>query len=86
MSDKIDSAKIIGVYTLSNTGSILVHAIEPEEDRVLASINGEDPQWCEIKDEYCETTELVEPGFVLGSFFVPFAEVMKMNGGLHEKC
>ncbi len=86
MSETVDSNKAVGVYPLCNTGSIMVHAIEPEEDRVLASINGENPEWCAIKDEYCETTGQMEPGFVLGSFFVPFAEVMKINGGPHEKC
>ena len=39
------SKKIIGVYPLFNTGSICVHAIDHAEDKVLASVNGENPEW-----------------------------------------
>ena len=35
------SEKVIGVYPLFNTGGICVHAIDYAEDKVLASVNGE---------------------------------------------
>ena len=37
------SEKVIGVYPLFNTGGICVHAIDYAEDKVLASVNGENP-------------------------------------------
>ena len=42
------SKKIIGVYPMFNTGGICVHAIDDAEDKVLASVNGENPEWCEM--------------------------------------
>ena len=74
---------VIGVYPICNTGSVLVHQIEG--DRVLASINGKDPEWCDISEEYSECSEELEPGFTLGSFFVPFVEVMRAYGGVNEE-
>ena len=74
--------KIIGVFPVCNTGGICVHQIEG--DRVLASVNGKDPEWCEIAEKpRCEIggdadeTEM-ESGFMVGSFFVPFSEVMRV--------
>ena len=75
----IDLSKVIGVYGLCNTGAVLVHAIDYPEDKVLASINGENPQWCELT-EACREDEL-ETGFLLGSIFVPICEVMRFYGG-----
>ncbi len=40
----IDLASVIGVYTICNTGAVLVHQIDYSEDRVLASINGQGPK------------------------------------------
>ena len=77
----IDLSTVIGVYPLTNTGSVLVHAIDYGEDKVLASINGRDPEWCSLTEQYMEATEELELGFVLGSFFVPFCEVMRFYGG-----
>ena len=70
---------VIGVYPICNTGSVLVHQVDAE--RVLASINGKDPEWCDITEEYSECEEELEPGFYLGSFFVTLIEVMKVDGG-----
>ena len=78
-SNMIDLSKVIGVYGLCNTGAVLVHAIDYPEDKVLASINGENPQWCELT-EACRKDEL-ETGFFLGSIFVPIYEVMRFYGG-----
>lgn len=45
------SKKIIGVYPMFNTGGICVHAIDDAEDKVLASVNGENPEWCEMAEQ-----------------------------------
>ena len=44
----IDLNTVIGVYSLCNTGAVLVHAIDYAEDKILASINGENPEWCAL--------------------------------------
>lgn len=48
---------------------------------MLASINGENPQWCEITEACREGEDELEPGFFLGSIFVPFCDVMRFYGG-----
>ena len=68
--------KIIGGFPVCNMGGICVHQIEG--DRVLASMNGKDPAWCDITEEYTESAGDMESGFRLGSFFVPFSEVMRV--------
>jgi hypothetical protein len=73
----IDLATVIGVYGLTNTGAVLVHAIDYGEDRVLASINGEGAEWCSMTEEYRECAGAMELGFTFGSLFVPFSEVMR---------
>ena len=67
------SEKVIGVYPLFNTGGICV-------DKVLASVNGENPEWCEMaeKPQPEEDGSEMESGFLFGSFFVPFSGVMRM--------
>ena len=80
----IDLSKIIGVYGLCNTGAVLVHAIDYPEDKVLASINGENPQWCDITEACREGEDELELGFFLGSIFVPLCEVMRFYGGGSE--
>ena len=80
----IDLSKIIGVYGLCNTGAVLVHAIDYAEDKVLASINGENPLWCEITEACRAGEDELESGFFLGSFFVPFSDVMRFYGGGSE--
>ena len=80
-SKSIDLSTIIGVYPICNLGAILVHAIDYAEDKVLASINGQSPEWCDMAEEYRETSEELELGFNLGSIFCPFSEVMRFCGG-----
>ena len=80
-SKMIDLSTVIGVHPICNTGAVLVHAIDYGEDRVLASINGIDPTWCAMTEQYTEAAGEPELGFCLGSFFVPFADVMRLNGG-----
>ena len=45
-------SKIIGVFPMFNTEGICVHAIDDAEDKVLASVNGENPEWYEMA-EHC---------------------------------
>ena len=80
---------VIGVWPLCSTAAVLVHKVDGE--KVLASINGIEPEWCNIKEEYWECTGELEPGFLLGSLFVPFCEVMMVerevadeNGGIES--
>ena len=75
----IDLSTVIGVYPLCNTGAVLVHAIDYGEDRILASINGANPEWCCMTEEYMESTGELELGFTLGSLFIPFFEVMRFT-------
>ena len=70
--------KTIGVYAICNTGGICVHGIDHAEDRVLASITGSDPEWYPMKEQQDEDSGEWESGFVLGSFFVPFSQVMRV--------
>ena len=77
----IDLCTVIGVCIFCNTGVVLVHQIDYTEDRVLASINGNAPEWCEMTEQYAEGSGELELGFCLGSIFVPFADVMRFYGG-----
>lgn len=72
----IDLSTVIGVYGLTNTGAVLVHSIDYAEDKILASINGENPEWCPMTEEYMERSGELELGFTLGSLFIPLCEVM----------
>ena len=73
-----DKVKTIGVYCICNTMGICVHEIDHCEDRVLASVNGENPQWCPMNAQTPEGGGDAELGFLFGSFFVPFSEVMRV--------
>ena len=75
--------KLLGVLPVTNCGSICVHEIE--DDRVLASISGQRPEWCStaerplsdyIGDE-AEADEMTS-GFMFGRLFVPFCAVMRV--------
>lgn len=77
--------KIIGVFAVCNTGGICVHEIDHAEDQVLASMNGKNPEWYPIVEKpLSEITgeekdeETLESGFMFGSIFVPFSEMMKV--------
>ena len=80
-SKMIDLSTVIGVYPVTNTGAVLVHAIDYSEDRILASINGIGAEWCTMEEQYMESTGEMELGFVLGSLFIPLCEVMRFYGG-----
>ncbi len=75
----------IGVFAVCNTGGICVHAVDHGEEKVLASMNGKNPQWYAMAEK--PLTEITgeekdkdawETGFMFGSFFVPFSEVMRV--------
>ena len=85
MSKQSEQLKVIGVFPLCNTGGICIHEIDHAEDRVLASMNGKDPQWYPMMEKpLSEITgdkkdnDTWESGFLFGSFFVPFSEVMRV--------
>ena len=67
---------VIGVYAICNTGSVCVH--ELADDRVFASINGHHPMCCDVTEKVNDDGEW-ESGFVLGSFFIPFSQVMRVR-------
>lgn len=80
MSKKL---KIIGIFGVGNAGEICVHAIDHTKDRVLASMNGASLNWYTITERSLseftgeeQGEETVELGFLFGSLFVPFSEVM----------
>ena len=66
--------KVIGVFAVCNTAGICVHEIDHAEDRVLASMNGIDPEWYPITEkpqsEMGGDSDEMESGFEFGSFFV----------------
>lgn len=77
----IDLSRVIGVYVLANTGTVLVHAIDFDGERVLASINGGNAEWCGLTEAHADSADDMELGFFLGSIFVPLSEVMRFYGG-----
>ena len=66
-------------HPMFNTGGICVHAIDDAEDKVLASVNGENPEWCEMAEQPQEDGDEMESGFLFGSFFVAFSGVIRMG-------
>ena len=80
-SKTIDLSTVIGVYTICNTGAVLIHRIDYAEDRVLASINGIDPKWCDLDEQYREATGELELGFRLGEWFIPVLRSDEVYGG-----
>ena len=77
----IDLSRVIGVYTPANTGAVLMHAIDYNGEKVLASINGGNAEWCCLTEAHVEDRDDMELGFYLGSIFVPLSEVMRFYGG-----
>ena len=70
--------KTVGVFPISNTLAICVHEIDQADDRVLASGNGGSPEWYPMTEQHNEDTDEWEQGFMFGSIFVPFSQVMRV--------
>ena len=79
--DVSNTLKPIGAYTLCSTGAVLVYQIDHQNDRVLAGINDNELQWCDVTEQYWEHSEQGEIGFCFGEMFIPFCEVMRITGG-----
>ena len=75
----IDINKVIGLYPLFYTAVVVIHEIDYAKDKVLISINGDDPKWCDISEQYIKTTKKWELGFYLGSTFIAFSNVIKLR-------
>ena len=67
---------------------LLANGVAPEQiisinfenlDKVLASVNGENPEWCEMAEQPQEDGDEMESGFLFGSFFVAFSGVIRMG-------
>ena len=81
MADK--ELPVIGVFPIANTAGICVHAIEG--DRVQFSMTGRRPEWTDIVEKPLsmitgdeDDDSKWEPGFMWGSFFVPFSLVERV--------
>ena len=81
----MEGLKIIGVFAFCNTGGICVHAIDHTGEKVLASMNGRDPEWYPIMEQ--PLSEITGEGKGRGKlwsrdflwlFLVPFSEVMRV--------
>lgn len=66
--------EVIGVCPLCNTASVNVY--EVNEDYVLAGINDEDPEECEVL--WDRDNEAVIPYFKLGQLEIGLNEVMRV--------
>ena len=81
MTKLIDLSTIIGVYGLTKTGAVLVHAIDYDAEKILASVNGADPCWCDLTEACLEGEGEMELGFFLDSLFIPLSNVMRFYDG-----
>ena len=80
MAESIDLSDVIGVFPLTNVGAVLVHKLDYGEDKVLASVNGEEKTWCSLIEKLDDDIGELEPGFYLGSIFVSMKDVMRFYG------
>ena len=61
---------IIAAYCLCNTASVNIYDIDYTEDKVLAGINNEEPEWCPI--DYYEDT------FKFNNLDIPLNQCMRV--------
>lgn len=71
---------IIGVYPLTNVGTITIHTIQ--DDAVLASLNGGEAEWFPVVSKWidCDENYMEEKlvyGFNWDKMFVSFEEIMR---------
>ena len=71
---------VVGSYSLFNTAGVLVHEVDERSEKVLASVNGLNPEWCDLTGEFMECTGEWVTGFWLGHLWVPLNEVMRREG------
>ena len=69
---------VIGCFPLTNAGAVLIHRIDYGEEKVLASINGKNPELYSMTTEQTEDGGY-EPGIRLGFLFVPFSQVQRIE-------
>jgi hypothetical protein len=55
-----------------------VYDIDYVDDAVLAGINNNEPEWCEMFEQFEIGEDEPKLGFLFGEIFVPFAEVMRI--------
>lgn len=66
--------KPIAVYIISNNMSVQIYLIDYDNDKVLAGINHDESEWCDIyysinhNDEHGEEV----PHFLFGELSIPF--------------
>ena len=71
---------VIGLCRRKETAALKIKAaVSNAEDKVLASVNGENPEWCEMAEQPQEDGDEMESGFLFGSFFVAFSGVIRMG-------
>lgn len=64
---------VIAAYCLCNTASVNIYDIDYTEDKVLAGINDQEPEWCQI--DYNDEDEDI---FRLGELEVPLNQCMRV--------
>lgn len=73
----IDLNHVIGICPVGSNRTVLLHQISYDRDKVQASINGIDPVWVDLKEQYMEVTGEMVLGFFLENLFVPFCEIRR---------
>ena len=69
-----DANDIIGLYPLTNCGTLVIHNINDLDELVEVSLNGEDKDWYPLADDPEQGQ-----GFLWGELFVPFSDVMSIG-------
>lgn len=63
----------IGVYSITNTISVLIYEFNDALDEVKAGLGNQKPEWYAIVDDYKHG----KLGFYMGKLFVPFDEITR---------
>lgn len=76
--NEMNNENILGYYSLSNNNTLLIHAFDNVEDKVLVSLNGNHMKWCDIKIAPIEDGSLDSGFYFWGEddTFIPFSEVI----------
>ena len=80
--------KTIGVFPMFNTGDICVHEIDHAEDRVFASMNGENPECIRLRKSRSRRWSGMamrwSRAFCSAPFLCRSLRSCACEGGLHE--